>query len=972
MPTSRNDRLAAIALREGMVDPIRLARVALPFLRATGVGDWLQFFMEQGLLSEEQAERLRNAYAAAEPPELDAHAPAPESTSQAFAAELTPPPVAPTELSASSPRHVHHAHHHATDATSTHDEPHGHPPFEEEADDGSEASAHPSPNIAEWMLESDTLMGEDDAPTHVGPHLPGPRSAHPHRAAVVEASRRAGVSLTGATPPTFPAERKYTLSREVGRGGVARVFEAIDHDIGRRVAIKVLREPRAAAPRMLEKLIEEAQITGQLEHPNIVPVHDLGLLPSGEVFFAMKLVRGRPLSEILRQIRAGREEVAKEFSRLRLLTFFQQICMAISFAHERGVIHRDLKPDNILIGDHGEVSVMDWGLARVVGRKERQSSEDMVRTLRSEGGGTRTVVGTISGTPSYMPPEQAMGNVFEIDPRSDVYSLGAMLYEILALVPPFTGRDAADILTRVVADPVVPPSVRSPERGIPAELEEICLRALSKKREDRYPSARHLHDEVDLFLEGTRERLRKRAEASLRITIGHDARVRYTEQRDEMERLTAAAREAERKVKPWAAAPAKRRLWELEDLVVDARSRLAETFASAVEAYSQALGIDPDAADARDALAELYFERLDEAETRGEPEGALHFRTLLGQFAGGRYAGRLSAAGHLTLHTQPPGARVVCHRYRERNRVLTLEEPRELGVTPTEASLPPGSYLLQLEHPGRVATRLPIVVQREARLHLRVPLKHREEVGDGFVYIPAGSYLSGGDPLAPTATPRRSRHVRAFAIGEYPVTVGEYLAFINDLARVAPGEAQRRTPRATATSGFYWTARPDQSFTIESPDPDGDTWDERWPAMGISWQDAAAYCAWYSRRIGATVRLPTRDEWEKAARGVDGRLYPWGDHFDPTFCKMETSKEGRPLPEPVGRYPFDESPYGVRELAGTVMEWSASRFMDDEHLRTLCGGSWRDPALLCRATWETGATTSSVSLSYGFRLVRTL
>ena len=405
---------------------------------------------------------------------------------------------------------------------------------------------------------------------------------------------------------------------------------------------------------------------------------------------------------------------------------------------------------------------------------------------------------------------------------------------------------------------------------------------------------------------------------------------------------------------------------------MDARNRLAETFAAAVEAYSQALGIDPDSSEARDALAELYFERLTEAEQGGEPESALHFRTLLGQFAGGRYAPRLAASGQVVLHTQPVGARVSCQRYRERNRVLTLDEPQDLGHSPVEAGLPPGSYLFTLEYPGHLPTRLPVVVAREARLHLRVPLKRPDDVGEGFAYVPAGSYQSGGDPLAPTATPRRSRHVRAFAIGVYPVTVGEYLAFINDLARTAPDEAQRRTPRATATSGFYWTARPDHGFSIESPDPDGDTWDHSWPAMGVSWQDAAAYCAWYSRRVSATVRLPTRDEWEKAARGVDGRLYPWGDHFDPTFCKMETSREGRPLPEPVGRYPIDESPYGVRDLAGTIMEWTASRFMDDDPLRTLAGGSWRDPALLCRATWETGASSASVSLSFGFRLVRTL
>jgi serine/threonine-protein kinase len=944
-----NNRLAALALSQGMVDPMRLARAVEPLLRERGIDDWLQFFLDQELLTVEQANRLRNAFAATEPE--------PDDEVNASHTEVKPPPsmsLAPFEEDDVA-------------MTQLGSRPARHPEFDVEPEPSS-AVASPSPRIEDWMRESDTINGSETT-------APDSRAAPPAvPPAIAEAARRAGVVLPGsdAFAPSFPAPRKYILQREVGRGGVARVFEALDNDVGRKVAVKVLKDGTQATPRMLEKLIEEAQITGQLEHPNIVPVHDLGLLPSGEVFFAMKLVRGRSLAEILRKIRAGDEAVARDFSRMRILTFFQQICMAIAFAHDRGVIHRDLKPENILIGDHGEVAVMDWGLARVLGRRERQSSEEQVRTLRSEGSGSRTVVGTISGTPSYMPPEQAMGNVYEIDARSDVYSLGAMLYEILTLVPPFTGRDAADILTRVVSDEVVPPSARAPDRAIPALLEEVCLRALAKKKEARYPSARALYADVEAYLEGTRERQRKQAEAARHVEKGEEAQARYELIREEIDRLAIAAREAARKVSPWSSPADKRRLWELEDLGVEARNRLAESFAAAIEAYSQALGIDPSSDAARDALADLYLWRLGEAEARGQNEQALHFHTLLGQFAGGRYAARLSAPGHVDVHTQPEGARVVLHRTRERNRVLRPEDPVDLGTAPAATSLAPGSYVIVLEHTGFATTRVPVVVTRDARVEVKVPLRSPEAIGERFVYVPAGSYLSGGDPLAPEASERRAKFVKAFAIGVHPVTVGEYLEFVNDLWRTSPEEAQRRVPRATATAGFYWTERAEGGFRIDLPDPDGDVWEADWPAMGVSWQDAVAYCAWRSRRDGATYRLPTRDEWEKAARGVDGRLYPWGDHFDPTFCKMESSREGRPMPEPVGAYPIDESVYGVRDLAGTIMEWTASRFLDDDNLRTLCGGAWRDPALLCRATWETGASPVSVSLSFGFRLARSV
>ncbi len=321
--------------------------------------------------------------------------------------------------------------------------------------------------------------------------------------------------------------QRYLLEGEIARGGMGAVLRAVDCDIRREVAVKYLLDQ--SNPRKKTRFVEEAQITGQLEHPGIVPIHELGIDAENRLFFSMKMVRGRSLEQVLDEWRDSPRSAEKEYPLSRLLTVFVNVCHALAYAHSRGVVHRDLKPANVMIGDFGEVYVMDWGLAKVLGREpaaerpapvieaaptpsfawaegDSSAAARSIRTSRQEED-DRTLDGTVLGTPVYMPPEQAAGKVAAIDQRSDVYALGALLYEMLTLQPPVE-RDGGHlaVLLRVSRGDIKPPAERAPERAragrIPRELAAVAMKALSRDPAARYPSVVDLRRDVELFLEG--------------------------------------------------------------------------------------------------------------------------------------------------------------------------------------------------------------------------------------------------------------------------------------------------------------------------------------------------------------------------------------------------------------------------------------------------------------------------------------
>jgi len=296
----------------------------------------------------------------------------------------------------------------------------------------------------------------------------------------------------------------YSEMEEVNHGGGGVIFRATDRKANRVVAIKVLAERHHGSRRLLNKFLAEAQITAQLQHPNIVPVHEIGLTPGGQPFFSMNHVEGESLAKLLMML--GAAVGRNDNSLSRLLGIFCKICDALSFAHSKRVIHRDLKPENIVIGQFGEVLVLDWGLARVLDSADSSRIPvqpdpscllgDAATPLDPTGDGT------IEGTPTYMSPEQAFGEQTQIDYRSDIYSLGAILYELLTLERPFLGASIKEILDQVRVGKFVSPTERTPLRHVPRELAAVTMKAMHFKPAERYQSVAELQDEVQAYLQG--------------------------------------------------------------------------------------------------------------------------------------------------------------------------------------------------------------------------------------------------------------------------------------------------------------------------------------------------------------------------------------------------------------------------------------------------------------------------------------
>jgi serine/threonine-protein kinase len=727
-------------------------------------------------------------------------------------------------------------------------------------------------------------------------------------------------------PPPMVADR-YERRSLLGSGGMGEVWRVHDRLLRRTVALKVIRS-QLTGRRMLDRFQEEAQVSAQLQHPGIIPVHDYGQLDDGRVWFTMKEVRGRTLEELLTDVhrawRLGMSAGESGFTFRRLLEAFLRVCETMAYSHSRGVVHRDLKPSNIMLGGYGEVLVLDWGLAKVMGTGRGGDLPPV--DLAGGGASGSTRVGAITGTPAYMSPEQAQGESAAAGPPADVYALGATLYDLLCERPPRLANSPRKLVMMVaVGKPF--PSPRAAAAGPPVdeELERICLRALAHDVDDRYPDAGAMAADLAQWLDDARKRERAMAfveQSQQRMRDAEEAEARAAQKARQAEQALAGVD---------LTAPVDDKLagWELEDEA----ARLTEAGQAArtegVQLLRAALSHHADLVEAHDALSDYFHavhRRMEQADRLVEArqaaaELALHDRS-------GRYAAYLKGTGALTLITSPAGAEARLHRYVEKKRRLEPVFERSLGRTPlVEVPLEMGSYLITLHLEGHEVVRYPVFVERQEHWHGVAPgereprvirLPKVGEVPEGMVYVPAGWFWWGEEPGA-GRDPWERRWTEGFEIGTHPVTVGEYSAWLNELwDRGEREEAERRQPVTVDDQKPVLRRTADGRFgTIRNDEPG-------WEHVSASPQMPVLFCSLPNATAYAKARgagIPTVEEWLHAGRGADRRSFPWGKHLDVTWLSCRLTPGG-PTVFPVGGFPTDCSPYGVRGLAGNVSDWA--------------------------------------------------
>lgn len=782
----------------------------------------------------------------------------------------------------------------------------------------------------------------------------------------------------------------------IGIGGVGAVFSAHEPGLNREVALKILRPQFRDQADRIESFIREARATAQIDHPNIVPVHRLGVFDDVGVYFTMKRVEGETLRAILRKLSENREGYRRNYSLNRLLEIFVAACNGVAFAHRHGILHCDLKPGNLMVGDYGEVLVMDWGMARYRADLDQGgcggAKMDLELGCRLDAAPENDPEKlTLGGTPAFMPPEMITGEQREADEQADVYGLGAILYTILTWKSaPYDVTLPPEELMRIAATGrFVPPRKAAPrEQSTPLELEAICLKAMARDRSKRYATVAELLQDLRNYMDDYPVQA---------YSPTPFYRLAKLIRRRPMIPATLAAA-----ILTWAGFYGYGYLSNLSQgnsllTLAEYNYTQAGRHNAVAQRIRQQLLHDTSPRDDRtDAFREEELRRQT-AEAENGYNSALEFISRAAEYGvresvvNRMYRDVFSSMIRLYLQTDNYGAlesflrqvrgrwkqifdRVVeedpalgtlVRRFQERSGTLEITAPAQAGrrlsiyddqgqivMFPGQApgdsgypaedlplgderhqfELPAGSYRLEFNRPGHATVRAPVIVPPAGvgKLHWNIP----DELPPDVCFIPGGEFLAG----------RRGgrKQLPAFLIGRHEVTFREYLDFWRSLG-----------DPALRTRYLGWSSLQADGGR-GAPEP---IWDEQgrlrdpfrpeFPVVGIPGEATEAFCRYKGWQLGMNCRLPSQLEWEKAARGVDGRDYVWGNIYVSDRALLADHPEARLFPSGAQpeSFPADVSPYGVYDLVGNVRELVRSPGESGVFYLVLGGSSQTPPVL---------------------------
>lgn len=788
---------------------------------------------------------------------------------------------------------------------------------------------------------------------------------------------------------------RYHIETEIGRGSIGIIYRSRDRLLGRPVAVKMLRPELQDRTRQRTRFMREAHLTGRLGHPNIVPMYDVGSL-DGAPCLVMGLLSGLSLRTYIRTQRAATA---------KMLAWFTQICHGVAYAHQEGIIHRDIKPAHVILGEFGQVVLTDWGLAKQIRTPDPRIAPDDDETLSQASHRELTRHGDVIGTPAYMAPEQAAGRLADVDHRVDIYALGAILYEILAGTRPYEASRSIEVLRAIRRGPPEPPSQRAPERGIPPALEAACMRAMARVPADRFSTALALAAQIEAFMEtqgashtgphhtgphhtGAHAPMDRptlveptpvaelmaqdtdtasvqgpayEEEAERHLAEGEAEAGAFNEQLRQARRYRSEATRQEAALPRQPEISQLQEVWRLESRARATADRAAHHLVQAAEGLEAALAHEGAAPRARQALARLHRDAWRAAELAGDTVNADYHRRRAQSFDDGPLRMELTNRATLSVITHPKGATVELAPVDDRPPAWTVGVSLRLGKAPLSDRIVTAARChLKLIPESGAPVELPLRVEAGQPTSVEITLPRRH-IPRGFIFVAGGDFTLGADDAAPGACRPRTESVGDLLVGRTAVTWESYFRFLTHLEHDGQDPSLHLPRTKDHTLVQMVRGRPQWRRGFEPAKGS--------PVCYISHADAEAYAHWIGQRLSLKVRLPTEIEWEYAAGGVDGRLFPWGDGYVPGFADNRRRKTAGP--SAIEAFPEDRSPFGVIGMGGGVREWTSTT-ADEPGRFLLRGGSWRarpEQVRICaRATAGSALTHDAI----GVRLVAEL